>query len=671
MGTKQPGDEALKQRVRELENSQQELRQELEALRQSHTMLARSEQVAEVGSWEWDIASDEVTWSEGLYAIFQLDPAEKPRRWAEHGARTHPEDMDRLRQASLQAVNESVSYEMAIRIFRRDGEPRWCLARGFPKKEPDGRVVGLYGTVQDITERKQAEAKRDEYEALLTSTLAAVDSLLVLIDRDYRIVLCNWKDHEWVLESQRQNHPRCYQVFKNREKPCDNCPPQKTFADGRIRWYEDQNPVDGSHKEISAIPIFGDDGRVAYVLENVRDVTRRKATEEALHLQSLTLNQIQDRVTVTDLEGKITYVNDAECAMLGRTREDLIGEHVSAYGEDPEAGATQAEIVARTRREGAWRGEVVNYDSNGQPCILDCRTHLVRNEAGEPIALCGVATDITERKQAEAERARLEEQVHHAQRLESIGRLAGGAAHDLNNLLTPILGYGEILLGDLAPDDFRRQAIEDIMLAGERARDLVRQLLAFSRKQTLEFREVNLNSLLTGFEKLLRRTIRADVAIHMNLAETLPLVRGDAGQMEQVVMNLAINAQDAMPDGGDLTIMTAAEELKNGESRPPLELPAGWYVRLRVIDTGCGMDEEVLEHLFEPFFTTKDVNQGTGLGLASVYGIVKQHGGDVQVNSRPGEGSSFTIFLPAATDRISAEAPSGRDTDRQYAAGPG
>ncbi|MFP4445866.1 MAG: PAS domain S-box protein, partial [Desulfosudaceae bacterium] len=625
METKQPGYEALKQRVLELENSHQDLRQELETLRQSQAMLVRSEQVAEVGSWEWDIASDEVTWSEGLYVIFQLDPAEKPRRWSEHGVRTHPDDMARLRRASVRAVEESVPYEMEIRIFRRDGEPRWCLARGFPKKREDGQVVGLYGTIQDITDRKQVEAKRDEYEALLTSTLAAVDSLLVLIDRDYRIVLCNWKDHEWVLERQRQDHPRCYQVFKNRDKPCNNCPPQQTFVDGRIRWYEDQNPIDGSFKKISAIPIFGDDGRVAYVLENVRDVTRRKATEEALHLQSLTLNQIQDRVTVTDLEGNITYVNDAECAMLGRTREELLGRHVSAYGEDPEAGATQAEIIARTRRDGTWQGEIVNYDSNGHPCILDCRTHLVRNEAGKAIALCGVATDITARKRAEAERARLEEQVHHAQRLESIGRLAGGAAHDLNNLLTPILGYGEILLSDLAPDDFRRQAIEDIMLAGERARDLVRQLLAFSRKQTLEFSEVNLNSLLTGFKNLLRRTIREDVAIHMNLAETLPLVKGDVGQLEQVVMNLAINAQDAMPDGGDLAIVTAPAEVTIDAENRQLELPAGRYVRMVISDTGCGMDEEVLEHLFEPFFTTKDVNQGTGLGLASVYGIVKQH----------------------------------------------
>jgi two-component system, cell cycle sensor histidine kinase and response regulator CckA len=265
--------------------------------------------------------------------------------------------------------------------------------------------------------------------------------------------------------------------------------------------------------------------------------------------------------------------------------------------------------------------------------------------------------DITARKRAEAEKARLEEQFYQAQKLESIGRLAGGAAHDLNNPLTPILGYGELLRDQMESDDRRRQAIEVILQAGRRASDLVRQLLAFSRRQAMEFRPVDVNGLLGGFEKLLRRTIREDITIRMNLADYLPCIKGDYGQLEQVVMNLAINAQDAMSGGGELTITTETAELKKDDDRDrSLDIPSGIYVKLIIQDTGCGMDETVRSHLFEPFFTTKGVGRGTGLGLSSVYGIVKQHGGDIQVDSHIGQGAAFTIFLPVTNETAGVSA---------------
>ncbi|MFP4040938.1 MAG: PAS domain S-box protein [Desulfosudaceae bacterium] len=334
MGIKQPRQESLVEKISQLEKTISELQEQLQAHKQTQAMLARTERIALVGSWEWDIDSDEVTWSDGLYRIFQLDPAEKPSRWAEHGEHTHPEDMDRLRQASLKARTDGIPYEMVIRTFRKDGEIRWCLARGFPEKGADGRVKRLFGSVQDITERREAEAERDEYDSLLNSTLSAVDSLLMVIDKDHRVLLSNWKDHEWVPESQRRDKPCCYQVMKNREAPCRQCPAEQTFLDGRQRRYEEVNPIDGRHKEISLRPIFNHKGQVVYVLKNIRDVTQQKAAEEALRMQALTLNQIQDRITVTDLEGNITYVNDAECAMLGKSREELIGEKVVVYGED-------------------------------------------------------------------------------------------------------------------------------------------------------------------------------------------------------------------------------------------------------------------------------------------------------------------------------------------------
>jgi signal transduction histidine kinase len=266
---------------------------------------------------------------------------------------------------------------------------------------------------------------------------------------------------------------------------------------------------------------------------------------------------------------------------------------------------------------------------------------------GELAGLRGVIVDLSERKRIEKERARIEEQYHQAQTAESIGRLAGGVAHDLNNLLSPVIGYGEILQDELGPVDARRDAVGQILQAGFRARDLVRQLLAFSRRQTMEYKAVDLNSALSSFEKLLRRTMREDIELRVVLSPDIPAIMADIGQVEQVIMNLAVNAADAMPEGGTLTIETASVELDDEYEALHQDVKPGSYVMLAVKDTGTGMDQETIGHIFEPFFSTKD-EQSTGLGLATVYGIVKQHGGSIRVYSEPGEGTTFTVYLPVS-----------------------
>jgi len=243
---------------------------------------------------------------------------------------------------------------------------------------------------------------------------------------------------------------------------------------------------------------------------------------------------------------------------------------------------------------------------------------------------------------------KLEEQYHQAQKLESVGRLAGGVAHDLNNMLAPIIIYGEMLLEDFDKHDARRASVEQMFQASMRARDVVRQLLAFSRKQTLEVTSLDINSVLKKFEKLLRRTIREDITIEMHQASCLPLIQGDAAQLEQVIINLAVNAQDAMPQGGTLTVETAVVELDEEYAAEHPEVTPGKHVLLVVSDSGHGMEREIQEHIFEPFFTTKPKDQGTGLGLAICYGIVKQHGGHIWVYSEPGEGTTFKIYLPVS-----------------------
>ena len=256
---------------------------------------------------------------------------------------------------------------------------------------------------------------------------------------------------------------------------------------------------------------------------------------------------------------------------------------------------------------------------------------------------------ISDRKRAEKEKDRIEAQYRQSQKVEAIGRLAGGVAHDLNNLLTPIIGYGELLSGEFSLGDLRRESIDQIMQAGYGARDLVRQLLAFSRKQKLKYQPLNLNKTIRGFQKLLRRTVREDIELSIIMSPDIQTIRGDIGQIEQVIMNLFVNAQQAMPNGGKLTIETAMAELDEAYAADQPHTQVGQYVMLAVSDNGLGMDEETQEHIFEPFFSTKG-EQGTGLGLATVYGIVKQHGGHIWLYSEMGKGTIFKVYLPVSEE---------------------
>ncbi|MBI4877930.1 MAG: response regulator [Acidobacteria bacterium] len=273
----------------------------------------------------------------------------------------------------------------------------------------------------------------------------------------------------------------------------------------------------------------------------------------------------------------------------------------------------------------------------------------------------GTTQDITERK-------RLEDQLLQAQKLESVGRLAGGVAHDFNNLLTVINGYSELAISRLGPAHPLRNSLEQIRAAGERAAGLTRQLLAFSRRQVLQPRVLDLNDVIVNVEKLIRRLIGEDVELRLLLGRSPGSVRADPGQVEQVIMNLAVNSRDAMPEGGTLTLETAGVRLPDESGKTP-DLPPGSYVTLTVRDTGVGMDEQTRSHIFEPFFTTKEAGKGTGLGLATVYGIVRQSGGDVSVESAPGKGAAFTVYLPCTGEgaevlRAAGTAPpqTGRET---------
>jgi signal transduction histidine kinase/ActR/RegA family two-component response regulator len=268
--------------------------------------------------------------------------------------------------------------------------------------------------------------------------------------------------------------------------------------------------------------------------------------------------------------------------------------------------------------------------------------------------------DLTERKQAESALRDSEEQLRQAQKLEAVGQLAGGVAHDFNNILTVISGYSDILLKRIPESDLNRSKVEEIKLAAQRASSLTRQLLAFSRKQVLQPRLFNLNTLVTDIGNMLRRLIGEDIELVISLTADVAQINADPGQLEQVLMNLVVNARDAMPNGGRITVETTIVEVDRAYAEQHVAVQPGSYVMLAVSDSGSGMDSETMKHIFEPFYTTKDQGKGTGLGLSTVYGIVKQSGGNIWFYSEPGQGTVFKIFLPSA---VNAQQPLIPDSD--------
>ncbi len=400
------------------------------------------------------------------------------------------------------------------------------------------------------------------------------------------------------------------------------------------------------------------DGR-RFLLGILTDITERTKVERALEASETRYRRLfeaaKDGILILDaVSGKIVDVNPFLLELTGYARKDFLGLHVWEIGpfkDRAESRASFADLQAKA---------YVRYDDlpllgrDGREIAVEFISNVYAVD-GQDVIQCNIR-DITARKQAEKERKVLEQQFHQSQRLESVGRLAGGIAHDFNNLLTVILSCAETLneagAGAVAPE--QAELLDDILIAGRRAEELTRQLLAFARKQVIAPVPLDLNGVVRECEKLLHRSLGEDVELVSTLHPELWMARCDAGQMEQVILNLAINARDAMPRGGKLIIETANVEVDDEFVQQNRFMRAGPHVRLRVRDTGEGMAPEVKAHLFEPFFTTKPPGKGTGLGLATVYGIVKQSEGSILLESDPDHGTTFDIYLPRTTDAVVA-----------------
>lgn len=384
-------------------------------------------------------------------------------------------------------------------------------------------------------------------------------------------------------------------------------------------------------------------GRIVRYQGTLVDITERKRAEEALRTSEQSYRDLfeyaNDMVFTQDLAGNYTSLNQAGERITGYSRAEVLGMNFSDMAGPEYSAAVHKLNEALLAGKKLPPQELQITSKDGRRVALEVNARLIHKD-GQPVGMQGIGRDITERKS-------LEDQLRQAQKMEAVGRLAGGVAHDFNNLLTVIIGSSDLILSKAPPDSPLCHHALYIKKASSRAAELTRQLLAFSRRQVLEPKVLDLNAVVEGIEKLLLRLIGEDIELITELAPKLPAVKADPTQIEQVLLNLAVNARDAMPHGGRLVIATARAELgpEYGSGHPAVQ--PGRYAMLAVSDTGCGMDAQTRAHAFEPFFTTKEQGRGTGLGLSTVYGIVKQSGGDITLESAPEAGTTFKVYLPA------------------------
>ncbi len=497
------------------------------ALRRSQAMLERTEALAQVGSWEWEVATDAVSWSPGLFRLLGRDIADGTVSFAEHASLYLPEDMARLERAVAAAVRDGTPYELELCAVRADGVTRTCLVHGRAELGPDGSAVRLFGSMQDITERKRVE----EALALKTAKLSAI------------------------------------------------------------------------------------------------------------------FNGSPAGITVSSLvDGELLEVNDSALRMYGYSREEVVGRTVGALGTYANP-AQREELVRQLREKRSVDDFPVDFRRRtGDVGVLEISGRLI-DLHGTP-CLVAMLVDVTARKRAEQERAKLEAQLHQAQKMESVGRLAGGVAHDFNNMLGVILGHVEVALDYQGLDPTLRDDLEEIRKAARRSADLTGQLLAFARKQVVTPRVLDLRETVTGTLTMLRRLIGENITLEWQPDSSPCPVRVDPSQIDQVLTNLCVNARDAISGIGKLTIETSPVRFDEADCALHRGTLPGDFIRLVVRDDGCGMDRETQAHLFEPFFTTKPMGTGTGLGLATIYGIVRQNGGFIAVDSEVGRGTTFTLYFP-------------------------
>ena len=607
-----------------------------DALRISQSELAEAEAIAHIGNWSWDLVTNQISWSAEMYRIYGVSPETFESTLPAMAKLIHPEDAER-RDQSLQRMLEGKPFEpYSYRIIRADGEERVVQVLGaIAENDSHGKPVRLSGVVLDVTDRTRAEEKVSQLASIVESSNDAI------IGKSLSGRITSWNAGAERLYG--------YTASEAIGQPIDLLMPSdghdemfaildKIKRGDAIHHYETvRTRKDGTRIDVSITvsPVKDSNGKIVGASAIARDITERKRMEDTFYKA---FNASPEPMTISTLsDGRYIDANTSYLRNTGHRRDEMIGRTADEllFWENP---GDRERLIQELQKQGSLRDVEVKFRIKSGELRTGMFSAEIIDVAGKR-CLLAVTKDVTEYKA-------LESQLRQAQKMEAVGQLSGGIAHDFNNLLGVILGYSEDLEERLSGDPVLLKKVSQIKKAGQRAATLTRQLLAFSRQQVLNPRSLNLNEVVIDIEAMLRRLIGEDIDLSAALDPKLGQVKADQGQIEQVIVNLAVNARDAMPDGGRLTIETLNVDLDDPYARLHPPLRPGPHILLAVTDTGIGMDAATQAHIFEPFFTTKELGKGTGLGLATVYGVVKQSEGFIWVYSELGRGTTFKIYLP-------------------------
>jgi len=606
----------------------------------------------------------------------------------------HPESV-KIFKEKFQNLLKGKREDAEVCMIRKNGSQLAVLRAAQPIFNDRGEVTGILALSVDISHRKQAETIRQimyNIANAVNTTRSTID-LYQVIEKELSKIL-NTKNL-FIGLYDKNTDTISFPFMQDEKDRFEKVPTGKTMSslvikgnksilatekqikhlarEGKIKivgtlskcWMGVPLRVDGEVIGVMVVQDYESESAfdisdlelLEFVSNQVAISIKKKQTDDEIRKLSLAIEQSPASVVITDLEGNIEYVNQKFTEVTGYSKDEAIGKKPSILksGETPEEEYRELWETITAGKE--WRGEFCNRRKDGSLFWEFASISPIKNVDGQITHYLGVKEDITERK-------KLQQQLIQSQKMEAIGKLAGGVAHDFNNLLTVINGYADLLLYKLSSDDPPYKAIRQIKLAGERAASLTEQLLAFSRRQLIQPKILNLNDVVADTEKMLRRLIGEDIDLVTRLSPNLGNIKADPSQIDQVIMNLVVNARDAMPQGGKLTIETANVYLDDVYVKEHEQVQPGDYVMLAISDSGKGMDEETCSRIFEPFFTTKGPGEGTGLGLSTVYGIIKQNRGYVWVYSEPDKGTTFKIYLPRVPEESQEQkiAPDSRKT---------
>jgi PAS domain S-box-containing protein len=534
-------------------------------------------------------------------------------------------------------------------IRRKDGETRVISWYSHNLTDEQGKPIGSVALGRDVTRRNKAESEVKEIARRYRQLFDANADALYVLDKDGRFLDANAAAehrYQYSREDLLEMTARDLAATDLKDRTADRV--RQAMLDGTpFEWRHQKR--DGTEFPVEIAPSLMDlgNGQKA-ILSAVRDITERKRAEEERERLMSAINQAGESIIITDSQGTIQYVNPFFETVTGYTKTEIIGRNPRILKSGKQDQAFYQNLWQTISSGKSWSGRIINKRKNGSLLTEAATISPVRDALGDIINYVAVKRDITEHLQ-------LESQFQQAQKMESVGRLAGGVAHDYNNILSVIIGYTELALEKVRPEDPLRDDLIEIYTAAGRSRDITRQLLAFARKETIAPEVLDLNVTIESTLKILRRLIGENIELAWLPGKEIRPVLMDTSQIDQILANLCINARDAIADVGRITIETGKVVFDSAYCVDHAGFLPGEFVMLSVSDDGFGMNRETQENIFEPFFTTKGVGKGTGLGLATVYGIVKQNNGFINVYSEPGQGTTFKIYLPHQTDDIAAE----------------